>query len=348
MKTPAQGWGRILWSLYKVIYRLDPYINLYLLYQMLIFLQASCGGVLVLTRISDLVALKDNVISSGRLSSYRVVFSTATDEELLGAYLWNARLASEFYPLLSFIEVALRNSISSVITAKKGMWWWRKNRLRYKSFSQGAMSPKVVTSIYDSFSDAHRSVKRAKKDRYGLGGARIGHHEVIGATNFIVWEKLLDNEFMGDSLFWPAYLGEVFLGWPSNLTPSQFLISVRNRVKTVREFRNRLAHHEPLWKAHGVSDIGGALVYLNSKLATAIELLQIISPDKRRLIENSGLENRLRRVCSVEELLRHQEKARKYALTGSSRPERLMLLALERDRIIEVEGNGKVFLLSPF
>ncbi len=57
---------------------------------------------------------------------------------------------------------------------------------------------------------------------------------------------------MGTNLIWPKHLGKVFTGiYPSNKM-SVVLAHIKNLVKTVREFRNRVSHHEPIWKKYGV------------------------------------------------------------------------------------------------
>jgi hypothetical protein len=63
---------------------------------------------------------------------------------------------------------------------------------------------------------------------------------------------LLDSEFMGRGLIWPKYLGKVFAGlWPGT-QGSHVLSFAYDLVATLREFRNRLFHHEPAWKRFGV------------------------------------------------------------------------------------------------
>lgn len=79
--------------------------------------------------------LIDQLISTNRIASYSRVFSTQNDAELVGAYLWNSHVCSALYPLLSAVEVTLRNSIDAALTADLGKFWWKKGKLQYKSFA---------------------------------------------------------------------------------------------------------------------------------------------------------------------------------------------------------------------
>src|SRR5690606_23062842 len=103
------------------------------------------------------------------------------------------------------------------------------------------------------------------------------------------WEYMLNHEFMGDKLIWPSRLGTVFAGpWPSTHAGT-VLTHASDLVSTVREFRNRLSHHEPAWKRFGIVKEADALLHLQEKITKIESLIALIHPENIKLIERNGL-----------------------------------------------------------
>jgi hypothetical protein len=254
--------------------------------------------------------LIDNLITNERLYSYKTTFKTTTDIELVGAYLWNVNVCSELYHLISAAEISLRNTIDKALVADLGYFWWKKTKLHYKSFTSGQNPPHFVKCVYGNFDSASRAVIKEKKDRYGITGNVIpSHHEIIAKTEFSTWEFILDDEFMGNNLIWPKNMGKVFLGaWPSP-SANTTLSYMRDLVKTVREFRNRIFHHEPAWKKFGVHNESDAITHLHEKIAKIEELLSIVAPEKKNLLDKNKIIENAYRACSITEIRRFQHKS---------------------------------------
>ena len=247
--------------------------------------------------------LIDELITNERLNSYKNVFQHSDDVELVGAYLWNIQVCSALYPLLSVAEVALRNSIDNALSRDLGRFWWSSTKLLYNSFSPGVNPPYSVAALKTNFSNAAAQVVRDKKRRYSIQTTVIPtHHEIIAKTEFSTWEFILDSEFMGPSRIWPKNLGKVFRGpWPT-AKAGKMLSSTQDLIKTVREFRNRISHHEPVWKRYGVSSESDAIAHLHEKIGKIRALISIVSSEKELLIIKNGLLSRAERVCSINEL----------------------------------------------
>jgi len=131
---------------------------------------------------------------------------------------------------------------------------------------------------------------------------------VISKTEFSSWEFLLDTDFMGRSLIWPKYLSTVFRGpWPTRQA-SAVPAHGRDLVATLREFRNRLFHHEPAWKRYGVQTEADALQHLHEKIDKAESLLALIHPENLRLLQINGLLRDARRACTSVEIPRFQHR----------------------------------------
>ncbi len=251
----------------------------------------------------------DELITNERLNSYKNVFFHSDDMELVGAYLWNTHVCAALYPLLTVAEVTLRNSIDCALVKSLGNFWWSRGRLHYSSFVPNDPNPPYpVTAIRNNFSKASTQVRNDKRSRYNARTVRPTHHEVISKTEFSTWEFILDSEFMGPRLIWPTNLGAVFRGpWPTSRAGTM-LSSTRDLVKTVREFRNRVSHNEPVWKRYGVSTEADAIAHLHEKIDKILELITLVSPEKEELILKNGLVSRARRVCSINELRNCEHK----------------------------------------
>lgn len=295
-------------------------------------------------------SLIDELITNERLNSYAPIFKHADDLELVGAYLWNMHVCASLYPLLTAAEVTLRNSIDAALTNSLGRFWWSRSRLHYRSFGQGGNEPFAVSALKNNFSKAANQVRRDKRDRYSIRNARPTHHEVIAKTEFSTWEFILDHEFMGPNLIWPAHLGSVFRGtWPTSRA-SNMLSSTKDLVKTVREFRNRVSHHEPVWKRFGVRDEAEAIAHLHEKIGKIKQLVSLISPEKEQLILKNGLLSNAERMCSISELRRFQHNIETHKVKSISKLSKLSKQANDDNstKKITLYKYGKTqFLLQP-
>lgn len=250
----------------------------------------------------------DSLITNARLNSYGQVFTSADDAQLVGAYLWNAHACAAIYPLISAAEITLRNAIDSAIFNKLGAFWWDKTKLHYKSYTAGQNAPDVVISLRNNLKSGYNKARKDKLDRYGISNHLPSHQEVIAKTEFSTWEYILDREFMGPNLIWPSLLGKVFTGNWNGRNPGAFLDYAKSSVKTVREFRNRIFHHEPAWKRHSVYSAADAMAVLHEKIAKIEELIGFISAEKIDLLQKTGLIENAKRACSIHELERYQYK----------------------------------------
>ncbi|WP_156383268.1 CAAX protease [Rhizobium sp. Root483D2] len=245
------------------------------------------------------------MITSKRLQSYKSVFTHSCEHQLVASYVWNSHVCSVLHPLLSSAEITVRNSIDKALVSQggPGTFWWSATKLKYKSFAPGAPVPEVVQKVRDNFSRATNTARREKRDRYG-NFAWPSHDDIIAKTDFSTWEWMFDAEFLGPRLIWQSRLGRVLKGpWPTTSVGST-LAQAGRLVKIVRDTRNRLSHHEPVWKRNGVTTQDQAVAHLNEKIDTIIELITLVSPHQVDLLSKNGIILNARRICSVDELER--------------------------------------------
>ncbi|WP_354677499.1 CAAX protease [Cupriavidus plantarum] len=291
--------------------------------------------------------LIERLITATRLKSYETVFGTHDDLELVGAYLWNSAVAATFLPVLSAAEITLRNAVDAALRPALGEFWWRATTLHFRSFKIDGPVPGDVKGLRDNFAAATKLVKRDRKDRYGRADYAPSHHDIIAKTNFSTWEYILSSDFAGDNLIWPKHLGKVFAGpWPfpkarKTLTHARLLVS------NLRCFRNRLSHHEPLWKTSGVHSARSAMAHLHEKIDAAEYLLQLIHPASLALLQKSGILPALRRTCREEELKRYQHASVEHRI-GCLRDLQLAVTeSLSNNRTVDARVSEAAFRIHP-
>lgn len=292
--------------------------------------------------------LIDQLISSHRIASYSNVFSTSNDAELVGAYLWNLHVCGALYPLLSAAEVALRNSIDTVLTADLGKFWWKVGKLKYKSFAPSKLPPKVVAKLTDNFGSAYNAARYERINRGGKGGP--DHQEVVSKTDFSTWEFILDNEYMGDHLIWPKHLGRVFKGqWPTTQAKTMLALC-RDQVALVRKFRNRVFHYEPAWKRFNVTDEQQAVAHLHEKIGKITDLISWISPEKIDLLEKSGVIRTAYRTCSAAEIERFKYQCETSTVNSMAKLIKVAEAASAGNEVRQIAVYGKrkkIYTLHP-
>lgn len=193
-----------------------------------------------------------NTISSDRLNSYRNYFNLTSDEECLGLYLWNDALSASFFKLISIFEVALRNSIhrelSHQFNAHRQQGHVFDNDWYEYLITQNQLKPKTVKLIRNVThlpSRGRRRTQPVPKNPVPTPG------KVIAAQSFGFWGFLINDTSLNGSIDWQSALFNGLKGhfalhstyWSQNAL-DDFLM----RLSQVNELRNRIAHHEPIWK----------------------------------------------------------------------------------------------------
>jgi hypothetical protein len=211
------------------------------------------------------------VISRSRLGR----FAASASEprwEYLARYAWNVALCEAFYPALHHVEVVLRN--------------------RVYDFGRTAYQYRRVHHI-DCWLDADPShlhpfgrleVEKAKKKLFGFdknGALRppsrvYAGGDLVAALDFGFWTGLFSNYYLfqssPDRRLWPHGLGRVF----PNCSGKPPLSRISGRLNEVRHLRNRIFHHEPIWRRN-----------LREDYEKIIELVQWMSPEVARTLRSA-------------------------------------------------------------
>jgi Abi-like protein len=159
-------------------------------------------------------------LSPERLSKYL----TATGGDLnaaLALYERNTRLAESFYSPLQSMEICLRNKLAAKLATRYGPNWFQNGvpPLRHDA----------VQSILDAVTGLQQS-----RTPITPGG-------IVAELSFGFWVGLLGPRY--DATIWRQSLHSAFR---ENGAPMR-RDRVHGRFNALRRFRNRIAHHEPIF-----------------------------------------------------------------------------------------------------
>jgi hypothetical protein len=133
-------------------------------------------------------------------------------------YLYNARLSKAFLYPLHILEVTLRNRINEIFSITFDNEWYKD-----QSFRSGLSS--------ESLDALDRGIHRAK---------RPNKEDIVATLTFDFWSNLFRPEY--DRFVWQTNMKKLL---PNNtLTRKEF----EKVVRKINEFRNRIAHYEPIHK----------------------------------------------------------------------------------------------------
>jgi hypothetical protein len=161
----------------------------------------------------------ERTLSRERLEKYLRVTHQDLDAALK-LYEENTRLSEAFYTPLQCVEICLRNSIHLQLTNVYGEEWFREANIGLSNDSK--------SMIFDA-------IEGLRKD-----GRPIIPGRVIAELKFAFWVGLVGKGY--DSTLWRRATYRSFLAQGSKARST-----VHSRLNAIRRFRNRIAHHEPIF-----------------------------------------------------------------------------------------------------
>lgn len=293
-------------------------------------------------------------LSSARIATYQKFFTAHTEQEIYGIYLWNKLLGAALYPILQAAEIALRNTINQAAISKFGNYW-------YGTVKHHPRSPKKDNYSYINFqSNFERArikiVKRLNKNLPKNKKLQPSHQPdfnmVVAETDFSTWEYALHPVFYktGDKNFiWPLLSKKAFKNWPHQSSKNTHTV-LYDLVSEIRPFRNRLSHHEPLWKGAKVKTEQDALAFINKKIDAIEQLIAIISSEKLKYLNTQKLIEKVRFIATKEMLdrCRYRVKGRQLSFRRKRKMKRFWIELHDSKRSEIVIIAGKKFLVEPF
>lgn len=165
----------------------------------------------------DLEAL----ISSKRYSTY-LKKAGHKDDFAFELYLYNARLAKAFLFPLHVTEVVVRNAIDEILCTQYTNQWHLDAAFR-----------SMITS--ESLATLKKAIDRASK-----GSAPAQKDDVVSRLTFDFWSNLFRASY--DRPLWQTNIKTLM-----PLNPSITRASLQTLMMSINNFRNRIAHHEPIF-----------------------------------------------------------------------------------------------------
>lgn len=194
-------------------------------------------------------------LSPERLATYLDAVDNDHDAALR-LYQWNSKLAAAFVHDLGHLEVALRNAYDRIISTRYPDW--TKPGHEFLRLEAGIASSRE---------------KQREKNRYSEDALkRAGHHEegmthgrVIAELSFGFWSDLTVG--CRSDTHWDPLLKNAFRVQEDTLRRGP----VHHVIAQCKHFRNRCAHHEPIFmNRHSVETHITAMSTLASLLSTQI------------------------------------------------------------------------------
>lgn len=185
--------------------------------------------------------LEDNLIQGLSAARFAPYLKSAgfNQHYAFSLYLYNARLSKAFLYPLHILEVTLRNRMNDIFSVNFDDKWFQDKHFR--------------SGLSEQSRDAlDRGIDRAK---------RPNKEDIVSTLTFDFWSNLFRAEY--DRFIWQTNMKTLL---PNiNLTRKEF----EKVVKEINEFRNRIAHYEPIHKIN-LSEMHVAILKMLSWLSKDI------------------------------------------------------------------------------
>lgn len=167
-----------------------------------------------------------------RLKSFCDINKDACEEYLVEKYIMNIKASQSLYPILSIVEVYLRNAIDVMLQALYGNDWLEKE-----------IKKQAILFKYDNdkLQEAIHNLDR----KYGF--ANVTRGKIIAELNFGFWVNLCSSKYNPKIWTKKNAFRLVFPRFPHDQKESIAGIS-RSLIK-IKNLRNRVFHYEPIFKS---------------------------------------------------------------------------------------------------
>ncbi len=184
-------------------------------------------------------------ISGDRLGTY-LTAAGFDQERALRLYLWNAQVGEAFHLPVQGVEVGLRNCVNEGLIGRFGPDWWRDAEFL-------AMADRARQRDLEL---ARRRIENRKTP--------LSTPQIVATLSFGFWVGLLRPRY--HPAVWSSFLGRAFRSLPREVTRQELAVSARR----VADLRNRIWHHEPVFRMnlsdeyHGILQLLGWICPINT------------------------------------------------------------------------------------
>lgn len=222
----------------------------------------------------------DAIFSSPRLSAYRSVLKCSDDAECLALYLAMMEASSKMLSLLHILEIVFRNRLDRVIQTLA--------RSQSLQLMRGTPPRRWYKSVTYFPGGTHSDMISHKKVLKALHSAK-SPDDVISRLDLGYWVYLMhprhENPSTPQHFIWqPGVLVKVFPNAPGKTLSSFF-----NDFKKVDDMRNRLCHHEPMWKDRKTASRSHAFNNIRLKFSFLLSILNSICEQSHKMVLETGV-----------------------------------------------------------
>lgn len=188
-------------------------------------------------------------LSHARVSNYRAFFGVTSDAEAYGLYVWNEALSNAFSRTLAALEIAMRNQFHAALSARYGAVGSASSRDWFNHISLQGKSSTSVQELTHTRKRVKGGIQHVPRT------PTPSPDDVVSRLTFGFWPHLLDVQVdqTGQPIDWAAILVDVLPGHRQrNATywaTQRHRDALFARIDFCNSLRNRIAHHEPIWKA---------------------------------------------------------------------------------------------------
>lgn len=201
----------------------------------------------------------ESLIAKPRLDSYKRYFRARSLEEAIGLYMWNGELSVCFATLISIFEIALRNQVHRAMS----FHYSKGSSLSFHWYDRiwGQLKP-----------NSKRKIDEVRHDgplhRRTLRNPAPSPDEIVSRMSFGFWPNIL-GVIDRRANFVDKILPAIFPYHPLNARPSDWMDNIKLTaaiafIYELNTFRNRIAHHEPIWKFAALHGKAGAQIHPSS------------------------------------------------------------------------------------
>lgn len=253
-------------------------------------------------------------LSTARFATYQLpILGGTSPEQCLGIYLWNKQLASAFLPALQIIEISLRNAIYQSRIAheeeqielnfQQRDWVKEKNKID-KLWFVNAFKKQNNFIAWNNIQTAAKQLTFEKKP--------LNVENFISKLTLGFWVSLVHKDFDIQKnsylTLWPHLRKRVFPNAINSTTGTPLSInSIGNELKEINKIRNRLSHHEPLWrnkKAYQVEDVINKVIEHYDR---CLKVIYWINPSNLKLLDIIESNMQMSELCSLHALWKNKQ-----------------------------------------
>lgn len=168
----------------------------------------------------------ESLLSPPRFGTY-LRAASGDRNKAMELYCWNTQVSAALYVMVQFFELAVRNAAVETLEAEFGPNWH--------------LSAGFVKTLR-----APRRGYQPREDLTSCAARLPTAGKVVAELKFAFWQGLFVKG--QQARVWDTQFASVFPGYTKRLIVAQVRAHVYEQIEAVRRLRNRVAHHEPIFR----------------------------------------------------------------------------------------------------